>query len=66
MMTRNVWRRRRDEAAEETSRRFERRGELVLVSWVWPSPTRHPRFYRRLAAETRFNLITDSKGMVKN
>jgi hypothetical protein len=66
MITRNVWRQRRDKAAEEVSHRFEERGELVLVSWRWPKPKRHPRFWRRMQAEMRFNWIESSKGLSVN
>lgn len=66
MITRRMWQKGRDKAARRIERMDERRGTLTLVSWIWPDAKRHPRFYRRLAAETRFNLITNSKGMVKN
>jgi len=66
MITRRMWQKGREKAAERIMRQDERMNTLTLVSWRWPSPRRHPRFYRRLAAETQFSLIESSKGMVKN
>jgi hypothetical protein len=66
MITRNVWLAERARAAEKILRQDERNNTLTLVSWVWPSPKRHPRFWRRLQIEMQFNWIESSKGMVIN
>jgi hypothetical protein len=66
VITRNVWRKRRDAVAEDIQRRAEERGELILVSWIFPNPQRHPRHWRRMQAQMRFDWIFSSEGWLVN